>query len=60
MDERFGLMQRLARWQLDCPVLLDPVLGARAARAGQTEPGEEASADPEALELERVAIVSEN
>lgn len=58
MEAGFSLVERLARWQLDCPTLVDPVLGVRADSvrdAGRARSGE-APGD----ELAQVAILSEN
>ncbi|WP_159098185.1 hypothetical protein [Parazoarcus communis] len=58
MSGGFSLVDRLARWQLDCPTLVDPVLGARTGPVPETvrPPTSDAPGD----ELAPVAILSEN
>ena len=58
IDGGFSLVERLARWQLDCPTLVDPVLGpvGGAVREAARPPSAEAPAD----DLAPVAILSEN
>ncbi|MBR0565491.1 hypothetical protein J5J83_05075 [Azoarcus sp. L1K30] len=58
MEAGFSLVERLARWQLDCPTLVDPGLGARADSIRDEVPARSGEAPGD--ELAQVAILSEN